>query len=202
MGASASVSNTSSTQDIMTKAINSCPQVSVSNTANLGKVIISPPSNCPGGSSFTLSQSAGVDASCVINAAQQAAVNQALQASAVAQAGIGLSASDSQQIINTKIQNIINNNCGDNLAANVINIPEITISACTSNIPQVANAKVACQLQNTQALSSQLQAANTSAASGLSLSLSSLGGIVVIIIILAIIGGLYYYYSQQSTEED
>src|SRR5271165_90236 len=131
MGASVSVASSTAQTDLMTQAINTCPSVSSSNTANLGKVVISPPANCPGGSSFTLSQSASVDANCVISGVQNTASTENLLANANAVAGIGLSASDSSQTINTKVQNFINNNCGSALASNTLNIPQITISACT-----------------------------------------------------------------------
>ena len=177
----------------MTSSINSCPRVVSSNTANLVKVIISPPANCPGGSSFTLSQNASVDANCVISQAQTTAVEQSLQTSADARAGLGLSGSNSKQVIVTEVRNIINNNCGDSLASNTLNIPELTISACTSNIPQVANAKVACQLQNIQNLSNKLQATNASSAAGWSLDFGSIGNILIVLAVIGIIGGLVFF---------
>jgi hypothetical protein len=166
MGASGSSTSSTTNNDIMTKAINGCGSITASNSANFKNVTVSPPEWCGPSATFTVEQGAVVDANCVIDAASKALVDNIVNGSADAKAGLGFSGSSTRQNISSDVKHIMESKCTDIKNINDIRLQNFVIKACNARIVQAANAQSLCQLKALQDLSVETSSTAGSTSSG------------------------------------
>ena len=154
----ASVSTNSEIEgNILQEAYNNCGQrVSVSDQINIGDFTHDPPSTCPY-SATTIKQGAAVDGSCLITSLQDSLAKyvqnvQNTGLSADAQAGLGIVIGSNQSNTKTNIAQKIANECNSVSADNAISVKNATSRACDFEAVQTANARQACEINNTQKL--------------------------------------------------
>lgn len=208
MGAQASTNKTSTTNDLVTQAYNSCPNVSTSNSLVLKNVTHSPdPVLCAGkDTGFSLNQTAAVDANCVITSLQQNAADAISKLDATAQGGLGFTASTNINDINTQITNQLNNQCGSLSASNTINGENLTVTACNFSAVQNASLKSMCQINALQKTATAATTTSASTATGLTLAsfLTGYSPYIAIAIVAAvvIILGIWLYFKFGKKKSD
>lgn len=204
MGGQAASSKSKVENDLVTKAFNSCPNVVASNTVNLSGVQFRPDLNpqCVN-PKFEINQSAGVEADCVIKSLQDSLAETVSKMSAESQGGFGFQASQTVSDIKTQIEQITENNCGNQSATNVADIKDTLVTACDWHFVQNATAKSSCKLDSLQKLTNEVTSEQAATSTGLTLAsfFTGYGGLTTIIMIIIIGGGLYGGYSYYQENE-
>ena len=190
MGASVSTNKSSIENNMLQSAYNSCGTVGSYNVTDLSGIQFLPPPECGSNSSFTIGQTATVDAKCLLTSLQKSAANVATKLSAQAQAGLGFAVSTNISDTVNNISQYSKNKCSNVSASNQASIKDTIIKACTFRVVQNANANQSCQINATQDAISNIatnEAANAKGASIWSLLFGSGGyGKIILIMILVI----------------
>lgn len=192
MGASVTTNTNKITQDVLQKTYNTCSSSSSSNVVSIDGFTFSCPKACGKDCSVNFSQQASMDAKCVIDNLQDSAAQWASQLDAQAQTGLGFAVSTNVNDQKNKINQILENKCGSQPASNVANYKNIHIKSCKADVVQNASDKVACQINNTQDMISQIVDKSKGSATGF--WGSGWGyftiGIIVLIALSIIAGGI------------
>ncbi|RYE17214.1 MAG: hypothetical protein EOP45_16210, partial [Sphingobacteriaceae bacterium] len=169
MGATASTNKTSVEQDIVSQSYNSCPAITANNSVAMKNVTFAPNATCKD-SNFDITQTAAVDATCLISALQQNTADAVSKLSATAQGGLGFSASTNVSDIKTQLTNKVENDCKSVSASNNADLTNVTITACNFRTIQNANAKSACQINSLQKSAASASTTADATATGLTLA--------------------------------
>lgn len=196
MGATASVNKDLATTNITSKAYNSCPKVTSSNTADLNKVDFEAPAYCGKDSKFTVDQTAGVDANCLISNLQDQIASTVLAQQAEAKAGFGFAGASNIADVKTKLTQIVDNECKDVKSVNQTSINDTKVRACQFHFVQTANTKSACTINSLQKVANGITSKQAADAEGATFAnffgpygwiIGGVIGLVVVIIVIALI---------------
>ena len=208
MGAQVSTNKQVIQTDIVTEAYNSCPNIAVSNTVNMQGVNFRPDlnPNCTGDTSFDISQTAGVDATCVITSMQDSLAKTLSTMDAEALGGLGFSGTSNILDIKNELSQKVENDCGNQSVTNVADIKDTTVTSCNMRVVQNASAKSSCTINSLQKIANDLEANSKSKAQGSTLAslLFGYGGIasiamIIVVILIAVL--IYYSFSGGKNEE-
>ena len=168
MGAQVSTNKQVIQTDIVTEAYNSCPNIAVSNTVNMQGVNFRPDlnPNCTGDTSFDISQTAGVDATCVITSMQDSLAKTLSTMDAEALGGLGFSGTSNILDIKNELSQKVENDCGNQSVTNVADIKDTTVTSCNMRVVQNASAKSSCTINSLQKIANDLEANSKSKAQG------------------------------------
>lgn len=208
MGAQASASRNTIENDFITKAYNKCPNVSANNEINLSGVQFRPDMNpmCKN-PKFEINQSAGVEADCVVKNIQDTLAETVSKMSTQSQGGLGFQASASSSDIKTQIEQMVENDCGNQSASNKADISDTLVTACDWHFVQNATAKSSCAIDSLQQMSNKVSSQQDTAATGLTLAsfLTGYGGIMTAVVAIILISGLgygtYTYYNENKESQ-
>lgn len=206
MGVAASTNSTSIATKMIQSAYNSCPAVSSVNITTIKDVNFDPPppQYCNPPSSFTVGQTASLDADCILGSLQSNISQEAAKLNATTQAGIlGLSASTNIADFKTSLANYTSNLCDKKSTKNFASIKDTTVRSCQFQVIQNATEKTSCQINATQDAASKVAASLSASSSGFLgnfLSGNLLYIIIAIIIALVIVGTAagFYFKSQKN----
>ena len=148
MGAQASTNKNKISTEINTSAKNRCPSVSAVNEVSLKGVEITCPEFCAqiGQCKGGIQQTAMVDATCVLNAQQDALSEAISKMDASVKTGLGLGASTNVSDVKKKLRQEIENSCGTVSANNKISVADSKLNTCDNTFVQNATAKSQCQM--------------------------------------------------------
>ncbi len=209
MGAQASTNVNTIKNDLVTSAFNTCPSVSASNTINLNSVQFRPDMNpnCKT-SSLNISQTSGVESTCLISSLQDSLAKTISQMDAKTQGGLGLQASTNIADISNQLSQNVENSCGSQSATNAASISDTTITACDWHFVQNATAQSACTINALQKMANDVTSKQTSDATGMTLASflfgysTSIAIVMGIVIVIIVAGVLYYYFGSGNKTDD
>jgi hypothetical protein len=152
MGAQASTNKNKISTEINSIAKNKCPTVSAVNEVSLKGVEITCPEFCAqiGECKGGIQQTAMVDATCILNAQQDALSEAISQMDASVKTGLGLGASTNISDVKKKLRQEIENSCGTVSANNKISVASSKLNTCDNTFIQNATAKSQCQMASLQ----------------------------------------------------
>ena len=196
MGAQVSTTVSETENEIITKSVNQCKRGVASNELYLQGFTHRAAPQCKN-PTFSVEQSAVVDASCFINALQDNMANTIKNLSTTAQGGFGIqgatSIDRSKQLINAQLENI----CGGASSQNLVSHKDIETNACDVAFVQNASSKSKCEIEALQKAAIQTDTTMETGAKGASISDLLFGSgmslIIWAIVILVVLGGVYYY---------
>jgi flagellar basal body-associated protein FliL len=196
MGASASVSKQSVTNNLITDSVQKCKTIKTVSTTDIHGLRFSQPPGCPPGSGVQVTQASVVDAECAIGNIQQSAASIASTLSAEAKAGLGFAASATTDDINDAMTQKSNEACKGASDKKTIGISDAVIKACNFVVTQDTSDKSVCELNSAQKQAAQIAASSASSSSGGSFFGDLFGGgstvqyIIIAIIVIVIIGAI------------
>lgn len=197
MGASQSSGINTISNNITTDSFNSCPSVSANNSIIIDKANFNPnPQLCAGTNpTFTLDQSAHIDAQCLIGNMTNATADAVSQLSGSAKGGLGYTGTDNQTAIAQRITSSVQNICADVSSTNQARLSDLDVTACTFKIVQNASANDMCVINNLQKFADQASAATKAEASGTTIGSLLFGnslstGIFMFLLLIIIVVGV------------
>lgn len=152
MGAQASTNKVKTTVEINNEAINKCGSTTVTNAILLKKAKITCPKDCKGNCKFSINQGAAVDATCLIQAHQDALSETMAAMDAKTKAGLGFGASTNVSDMKKQISNKIQSECGGASSTQKVDASEMQLEMCDVTFAQNATLKSKCELGALQAL--------------------------------------------------
>ena len=190
MGASVSTNATTVENEIVSKALQTCPVVSGSNVTSISNTTFSPWPGCDK-SSFNVKQSTSISSECALSSLQKAAAESAQQLSAEAQATLGFSVSTNVADTENSLKVLTEQTCKDVSTTNIVDVDNVTFHTCDVYITQDATANTSCQIDATQDQISDIAVEMAAESSGWGWweILALIGGIILLIILL--IGGVF-----------
>jgi hypothetical protein len=189
MGASASTTKSTIESEIINNSYASCPAVAASSVATLKNVNHEPLESCED-SEFVVKQDAAVNANCVIANMQDSMADLMTTAGAEAQAGLGLSVSTDISEIKSSIQQSIIQECKDISSDNYLEVEGVNTKACNFYFIQETDAQVACELNASQTLATEVAEVSAAGAAGFDPT-AAIFGIVIICIVAGVIYLVY-----------
>lgn len=207
MGASISTSVSKTQNEIITKSVNSCKKGVASNEMFLQGITHDPAPTCQN-PTFSVTQSATVDADCFINALQTNMADAISKLNTTAQGGFGITGATNINEAGQKISASLETTCGGVSATQTVTAKDITSRACDMVFVQNANAKSKCKIDALQENAIKTDNALTTDATGASLGSLLFGSgssiIVYAIAIVIILGGLgtVFYYVRKTDRDD
>jgi len=207
MGAAVSIGVSKTENEIITKSVNQCKKATVSNEMFLQGITHDPAPTCKN-PTFSVQQSAVVDADCFINSLQNNMADSIKNMKTTTQVGFGIAGSTSIEESKQKINAALENACGGVSATQVVNAKDIRSRACDMTFIQNANAKSKCKIDALQDAAIKTDTTSETGATGASLSSLLFGTgssliiwIIVIVVVLGGIGGLVYYMKKKKTDD-
>lgn len=199
MGASASTNQQTIENKILNEAYNSCPSIGTTNIVNLSGIKFLPPNNCNPPPSFTIGQTATVNATCLLSSLQKANAEAASKLNSDSKAGLGISVSTNINDVVNSVTNITKNTCAGVSTTNRADISDTVIRACKFQVVQDATQNVSCQINSAQDLASKIAAEASSQAQGGSIFGNLFGDfsiwkIILIIVVVVIVGLIFVLY--------
>ncbi len=196
MGAQASTNKVKTSVEINNEAINKCGSTTVTNAILLKKAKITCPKDCKGNCKFSINQGAAVDATCLIQAHQDALSETMAAMDAKTQAGLGFSASTNVSDMKKQLSNKIQNECGGANSTQKIDASEMQLEMCDVTFAQNATAKSKCELGALQAMRDKTETQAKAASTGFDPS-SFMKAYAMIIfgvlgLVLLVFGGIAY----------
>lgn len=208
MGATISTSVSKTQNEIITKSVNKCKRGTASNELYLQGITHDPAPSCKN-PTFSVNQSALVDADCFINALQTNMAESISKLQTTAQGGFGITGATNINEAGQKISASLENSCGGVSATQVVNAKDITSRACDMVFVQNANAKSKCKIDALQDNAIKTDNALTTDATGASLASLLFGSgssiiiyAIAIVIILGGLGTVFYYVRKSDNDQD
>lgn len=199
MGAQASTNKVKTEVEINNEAINKCGSTTVTNAILLKKAKITCPKDCAGKCTFNINQGAAVDATCLIQAHQDALSETIAAMDAKTKTGLGFGASTNVSDMKKSIKNKIQSECGGASSTQKIDASEMQLEMCNVTFAQNATAKSKCELGAIQALRDKTETVAKAATEGvdpfgfMKAYAATIG--IVFLIIIVIVGALMYFLS-------
>jgi len=191
MGVQASTNSSSNYVNLTSEAFNSCPTVTASNVLNIDDVNFKPSKLCyaPGQPqpTATFDQSAGVNASCVISAMQNALASYLSKQAASVAGGLGIQWSSDVNQMSTNITTHIMNTCGSQSSTNAASIGDTQITACQWHFVENATVQESCYINELQTLSNKASITQDSKTKGASIFGSIFGSTTTLIVIIVVV---------------
>lgn len=204
MGAAISTNVSRTENEIISKAVNQCKRGTASNELYLKGITHDPAPTCKN-PTFSVQQSAVVDADCFINALQNNMADTIKKMQATTQAGFGIAGSTNIDEGKQKINAALTNSCGGVSATQVIDAKDITSRACDMTFIQNATAQSKCKIDALQDAALKTESNMDAGATGASLASILFGSgssvivwIIGLVVVLGIIGGIGYYMQSDS----
>lgn len=166
MGAQASTNKVKTEVEINNEAINKCGSTTVTNAILLKKAKITCPKDCAGKCTFNINQGAAVDATCLIQAHQDALSETMASMDAKTKTGLGFGASTNVSDMKKSIKNKIQSECGGASSTQKIDASEMQLEMCNVTFAQNATAKSKCELGAIQALRDKTETVAKAATEG------------------------------------
>lgn len=202
MGATASTNVVTNDTNLVTKAFNKCPGVTVSNVVTIDNVTFEPNANCTD-SIFEIKQNAGVEADCVIGNLQTSTAEMLADLDAETKGGLGFSASTNVSDLKLEVEQMVENDCNDSSATNLASIKDTTIKSCNLRIVQDATVKQSCMINNLQDTAVKVETTAKATAEGLTLGSFLFGyggGFMIVIVIVVIVYFVFFKKKKKPTE--
>jgi hypothetical protein len=204
MGAQASTNKVKTEVQINNEAINKCGSTTVTNAILLKKAKITCPKDCAGKCTLNINQGAAVDATCLIQAHQDALSESMAAMDAKTKAGLGFGASTNVSDMKKIISNKIHSECGGASSTQKIDASEMQLEMCNVTFAQNATAKSKCELGALQALRDKTETVAKATTEGIDpfgfmKAYAAIIGIIVFVIII-IIGAAIYFTSSGASK--
>lgn len=185
MGAQASTNKVKTEVEINNEAINKCGSTTVTNAILLKKAKITCPKDCAGKCTFNINQGAAVDATCLIQAHQDALSETIASMDAKTKTGLGFGASTNVSDMKKSIKNKIQSECGGASSTQKIDASEMQLEMCDVTFAQNATAKSKCELGAVQALRDKTETVAKAATEGFdpSVFITAYGNIIGMVVL-------------------
>lgn len=207
MGASASVNTQDTVNEVINQSIVGCPTTQGINVIDITGTSFNPPPGCGSSSSTNITQGLAVDAQCALTnlISNTAAIGATLDATT--QAGLGISANASTQVIESEITNQAQAFCGPAIADQQFTATNVQFNACNTIVTQNGTVQNSCQIQQVQDTLNKYASAQTASTTGGSF-VSDVFGSTTSFVIFLIIGlviliciGVFMYFSLSKTSD-
>jgi len=192
MGAGAAKNESRQVVNISAEVFNSCPRVSAVNSIDLNGVQFLPNDLCYGPGlpkpKFSIDQTAGVEAECIISAMQNIISKTVAEQDAKTQNGLGFVFSENASDIETQLKTRMENDCSSASSENAASVSDTIVTACDWRFVQNASVKSSCIINSLQDLANDISLKQKADAKGASLA-DLLGGenMIIILVIVAVI---------------
>jgi hypothetical protein len=193
MGAQASTNKVKTSVEINNEAINKCGSTTVTNAILLKKAKITCPKDCKGNCKFSINQGAAVDATCLIQAHQDALSETIAAMDAKTKTGLGFGASTNVSDMRKELNNKIQSECGGASSTQKIDASEMQLEMCDVTFAQNATAKSKCELGALQAMRDKTETLAKATTEGLDPAefmkayASMILGVVAIVVVIIIV---------------